>query len=521
MDDIKLFLSKIILLVYRTRELEMDSYAGFINEALDLIKTDNTEEKWMGVNKTQQLIDYIREQANGTGPINKEVFLPDVEIKLSHDNKLFKTIRAAVLRNLTEDEKKAFVISIAGEVRAYKNYRKALEISSRMSYDFKFNKQDIGNYTDYIVKVMGELEKISVSSTQEVDPSIVRFIDMEKIDDVESVYRDVNKLATDSGIYLTGWQDLNDACLGGIRPGDCTVFPALQHNYKSSFIRSVFSQILVHNDPIYREDAPRTKKPCALYLSFEDSMEQVFSYFYQYLKVCDGIQVTAKEMALIPPAEISKYVRDKFMARGWFPLFSRIDPTAFTYTSLINLILQLESDGYEIKVLLLDYLLMMNKGGCEEGPAGHSSRDLMRKTKNFTSARDIAYLTPLQLSTAAKQMLRNGVTPANFLHELEGKGFYADSSQLDQEFDLEIMVHIVPHSGRHFLSVLKAKHRGVEKVEDSKRHFYLPFTSTSGPIPDDLGKKKISVKSLPSGGGGNFGGGGSDNDSSYLSELFG
>ena len=512
--DIRLFLSKLVMLVYRSREIGMNNYDGFIENALDMVVSDASEEKWLGVNKTKQLLEYISTLLKTKEALNKESFLSTLEVMLDNDPKLLKIIKGTLLRVLTDEEIKSFIISVVGEVNSHMRDQKAMELAARMSYDFKFNKTNIKNSADYIKEVISKLETLSVDTTKEVDPAIVRMVDFADMDSIESIFSDVAKMASDDGVYRTGWQDLNTMLQGGIRPGETCMIGALQHNFKSGFSRSLFMQMLTLNDPIMREEDGE-KKPLALYISLEDPLENVFQFMYQYLKANEGIEVTLEEMAMMKHKDLAMYVHEKLTARGWNLQAYRIDPSDYTYSDLINLMLLLESKGYVIKNLLLDYLLMMSKAGCTEGPAGYSSRDLLRRTRNFTAARKIAYITPAQLSTAAKQLIRNGVSDANFLREIAEKGYYADSGQLDQELDIEIMVHIVKHGGKTYLSVCRGKHRLTTNIKDEEKHFFLPFPNENSPILEDVNKKRSSYRMLPSGGGGNFGGG-----SGFLDDVF-
>ena len=61
------------------------------------------------------------------------------------------------------------------------------------------------------------------------------------------------------------------------------------------------------------------------------------------------------------------------------------------------------------------------------------------------------FLTPLRLSTEAKQLTRNGVPNHMFLKEIAEKGYYDGCRTVDQEIDLELYVHLFSHKGKKLL----------------------------------------------------------------------
>lgn len=109
-------------------------------------------------------------------------------------------------------------------------------------------------------------------------------------------------------------------------------------------------------------------------------------------------------------------------------------------------------------------------------------------------------MTPHQLSTGAKQLVREGHT-SDFVKEIANKGYYAGSGQIDQEVDLEIYIHIVKFNGYSWLTVQRGKHRipGITKAEDL---FCVMKFEDVGTIPDDINGPDRSTRKV---GGGPIG----------------
>jgi hypothetical protein len=292
-------------------------------------------------------------------------------------------------------------------------------------------------------------------------------------------------------ILKTGWQALNQALQGGFRRGEQWVLPALQHQYKTGTTLTVFKQLAIYNVPVMINPA---KKPLLLRISFEDSLLSNLQFLYQNLYENEHKQKA--NLADVTPAQMAVYVKEKMQVTGYHVKMVRVNPSEWSYRDLINYVLELEANGYEIHGCIVDYLPMLPTTGCEEGPMGHALRDLYRRTRNFFSSRKILLITPHQLSTDAKQLMRDGAT--NFVQKLVGMGYYAGSKQIDQEVDGELFQHIEKINGRAYLTFQRGKHRGVGIIPDAHKYFVLPFPLDSS-ILDDINGPAIHSRKV--GGG--------------------
>lgn len=246
------------------------------------------------------------------------------------------------------------------------------------------------------------------------------------------------------GMLLSGYRGVN-RMLGGdsyYRRGDFVVVGALQHNFKSGWINSHFRDFATLNKP-YME-CP-SKKPLLLGISTENSLKDNILWMYAHLKAEEtGEKADTRNTST---AEASDYVIKRLSVTGYEIRWLRVDPSDYTYRHFIDLVLQLEADGYEIHAVLFDYLNMISKKGCNTGPMGTEIRDLFHRIRNFTNPRGILFMTPHQLSSDAKSLLRGGVAPEDFVKEIANKGYWDSCRVIDQEVDLEIYIHLVKRNG--------------------------------------------------------------------------
>jgi hypothetical protein len=148
---------------------------------------------------------------------------------------------------------------------------------------------------------------------------------------------------------------------------------------------------------------------------------------------------------------------------------------------------------------------MIPTTGCiKDGPMGSDLRDLFRRVRNFGSSRKMLVVTPHQLSSDAKRLIRNGVPDVEFVKEIANKGYYDGSTKLDQEIDLELYIHIAKNGKLKYLTIQRGKHRLPTTIPEEEMYMLLPFPK-KGPISHDINSQKISIRSFTETGEDNFG----------------
>lgn len=517
--DTRTLLSKVITLVFKTRELEMFDHDDLIKTVLDTIKVDNREQTFLGSNNTKKLKEYILSLLEEKEPILLETLIPTLTILLENDLKLLEVIKGSIEGKQDEGTIKRVISASIKSLNNYYRENLAIEVISKMSYDVKFNRGKVGNFSTYLKDAIAELEPLASSVTSIKDPALVGEVDFENPESLTTVLEEVKNLNTNKSIYKFGWQALNRMTQGGIRAlsGELITLAALQHNYKTSMSLSLFTQIATLNTPVMSEEDIKTgKKPLLLRISLEDNLTNNLQFMYQYLKAVDGEVVKPRDFDSLCTDEMTSYILKKLTVNGFYIKMLRVDPSQMDIHYLMNTIIGLEAQGYRVHVCMVDYVTMMSTRGCTQGALGTDKRDLLRRIRNFMSARGITFFTPLQMSTEAMQLIRNGVPPHQLVKETTNRGFYSDSKQLSQEIDLELSIHLAYHNKKRYLTCARGKHRLPTVLENPEdEYFILPFPGPNSPIIEDVNGDDTSMRTLPRGNGG--GGKGSD----LLEEVLG
>lgn len=504
--DIRVVLSKILTLIYRARLVNNIENDDLIRTVLATVKTDSPEFSFGNTNTPKRLKDFCIELLEDKEPIAKEVILPRLHLLLEKDAKLHSSIQESIETDYDDSSNKRIITSLIKNLYNYYRESQATEIIGKISYDIKFNRTKIANFNDYLRDAMGQLEPFTLAHTTLKDPGIVNEVDFESPESVAAIFEEVKKLNSDTGVYRLGLQGLNRIFSGGIRRGECIGIEALQHKFKSGTCNMILTHIPLFNAPIMTKDEiEQKKKPLILRISLEDPISNTLESIYQYLRSYNKEPISKKELQQLSSKEMADYVVPKLTATGFHIKMMRVDPNQWTYSSIINKVIELEAQGYSIHVLLIDYLFKLPTTGCSQGPAGFDKRDLVRRMRNFCSARGIACISPFQLSTEAVQLLRNGVPEHDFVNVIAEKNYTDSCKTVGQELDLELYVHLFKHKRKTYLAFRRGKHRITQVLSDEHKFCMYQFPDINTPILPDVDMDDTSFQKLPRGDGGGSG----------------
>lgn len=496
--DNKLLLTKSISLLYRESQLPVngDSSSDLIRTVLDNIQVTEIS---LGMGSEREVINNLKatilEMCNNPsdqGYDSKEL-LQRVMVNCGTDDRLYEAIRQGIDGEMADAAIKRFVVSTRKSIMNHFRDQKIDAVLSKAANDWRFRRSQIKDASQFLAEHFAQLEPLQ-NSTNGKDAAVMGELDIGDEGSTRHVFEQALKQSSGEGIYRFGWQGLNEMTQGGIRPGETMVVGALQHKYKTGFTLSVFSQIALFNKPHMPENS-EGKKPVLLRISFEDDLKENLQFIYQYLKYNETRAFVDIRDATVD--EMTTYVKEKLMVNGFHIKMSRVDPTQWTYRSICNKVIELEAQGYVVIGLMVDYLSKVPTTGCiNTGPMGNDMMDMLSRVRNFCAAKGIFFITPHQLSTDAKNLLRTGVSDEYFTREVAEKGYWEFTKGLDRIFDLGVIIHLVKYRKKTYLSVARDKHRISTIVEDAMKHFFLEFPWKM-PIPHDVDDTPIHMRKLP------------------------
>lgn len=495
--DTKNLLVKSIALLYRESQQTTKS-----ENSADLVRT--IFENFQPPNKqvqveteefktTEALIQLLFEMCRN--PVDyeydKDELLRSIKVACRIDDKLYESFCQTMGAEHSEGQLTRSILNFRRSLNNHFKEDSIQGVLDKASNAFKYGRYKIKDISQFVNEVIAQLEPLQMTSMTK-DPAIISDVDFGDRGMINAALAEAKEIGNGDGILKTGWQDLNNMLQGGFRRGEFWIIPALQHKYKTGFSLSIFAQIALYNKPHMRDPE---KKPLLLRISFEDKVSDNLQFLYRKLKFDE----TGESVKLIDldTEVMSEYIQQRLQVNGYYVKMMRVDPTQWTYKHICNKIIELEAEGYEIHLCMLDYMMQVPTTGCiSTGPSGTDIRDMIRRLRNFMEPRRITLITPHQISTDAKMLIRNGMPEDKFVRDIAEKGYYAGSKQLDQEVDGEIYIHLFKHNGVTYLAVQRGKHRIPTIVQDEFKYFLLPFPKRM-PIPDDLLGERIGMYKLP------------------------
>lgn len=499
--DNKLLLVKGITLLYRESQMSgnKENSAALVRQVISEVKLPEVS---IGINHEREILDSLKKTALEMceAPLDHEwhqtEMLQRLKVNTGEDLELYEAFRGGIEGEMAEVSLKKFCLSLRRSLNNYFRENKVKEILKKASWKLQYEPEKIQDMKKFVAEVHGTLEPYTVDMDTK-DPAVISEVNMSNLAAVMGIFDDIKHQAEGSTVLRTGYQGLNRALDGGFRRGETWVLGALQHNYKTGFSLSIFKQIALYNIPVLKDPS---KKACLLRISFEDSLALNFQFLYASLKENEtGKVMSDDELTRVSSEEMANYVMQRLSVNGWHVHMMAVNPSEWTYRDVINKVLELESQGYEVQLCMLDYLLKLPTTGCDVGPAGHDIRNMYERLRNFMAAREICFITPHQLSTDAKQLIREGKN--EFVKGIVGGGYYAGSKQIDQVVDGELFIHIEKMNGDWFLTCQRGKHRKIKQTPWEYLFLVLPFVKNGG-IRDDINGPDTTRKKV---GGGPIG----------------
>ncbi len=495
--DFLTVLSKCIMLLFREGQLEdsSDNSADIVMTAVEKIPVNDTD---IGIMTARNAIAMMKNlviemcRQHHTHKYELQELLQQIRVSACGDDAIFKAVSTGLEAEMTQPVLRRTITNLKKTIKDFYRNRLAAEKLKKAHRDFNFYANNIEDKDAYLKNLIAELEVLT-RKTSGKDPGLVKSMSFTGENESSEIFEEAESSAGRGLAYKTGFKELDDALQGGPRPGDTVMISALQHNYKTGFSLSVFTNMVAFNTPRNKDT---TKKPLAYRVTVEDPLRNNVQFMYQLIKH----QETGEEADLtkVGAKEARDYVSSYLRRTGYHVLMDEVNPMEWNYQAIISRLVELQSQGYVIEIFCIDYLSKVSKEGCTQGALGDDMLDLLTRLRAFTAANGIIFVTPHQLSTAAKGLLQN-LPHYRFLETIKGGGYFEKAKGLDRIYDIGILLHKCETPTGDWLHVLIDKHRFPTVVESAKKSFFLQFPKNRMPIPSnyDLVGYKVHRK-LPS-----------------------
>ena len=474
-----------LLWIEKKLKISDNNSNDLIKTTMSLIKEDSQSmgPEFEMINGLKKLIINMMSSPDGYDSIS---LLNTLAVIFKEKNTLYKNIEKYITTDTSEKVATSNMLTLRTSINNFYKEEKAKDTIAKIHYALVMNKTGNNTVTEYLKVALEELNTYLVASKLS-DPAIVDEVDITDIDVVSNIMEKAKDTVIGTSRLKSGWHAINSMTQGGFRRGEFVLINALPHNYKSGMAQSLTMQFALHNIPILDN---ADKKPLILYISFEDNSDIYLGFMYRYLYIQEF--GNTPDLTDITPKQMAEYIKTKLSVNGYHVKMLRVNPSLWTYRDLLNKLLEFEASGYEIHAVITDYLAKLPTTGCDKsGAQGTDLVDMFNRIRNFIGPKRILFITPHQLSTDAKSLIRNGIPEASFVKEIANKGYTEKSKQIDQVVDLEIYQHKAYINRKPHLTLFRGKHRINTILDDYKFYATLEFLPKI-PIMPDIDKEPIN-----------------------------
>lgn len=400
------------------------------------------------------------------------------------DEYVKSALRLMDVDNLTKDQKVTRIQTIISELR---RSIRTLEIGKKLAKaNQEFNYGRVADPDDFVRELNEGLELVVAASQGNAHMNgFAGKVDFSDQQSIEDTIAKSEELISPEGVLKTGLIGLNRVFgVGGIVRGGEYLAGALTHNYKTGMSLKLTSWIPLYNKPfIINHEDGEDRKGLVLRISFENKPEQDINEIITNVYV----STTGK----LPPNDLSRsekatYCREQLEKNGFKVEMLCYDPNDMDVFDLVNIIASYEQQGYEIHMVIIDYLELLCKNKGKNAALNMRTDELITYSyeyvRNYCFRRGIANFHFHQLSTEAKDLTREGTS--NFAKRISGGGYWRNAKSLDDKVDVDLTMHIHKTETDAFLTFANHKNRFSAHVPDKHKFFGYKFHGDVG-IMDD------------------------------------
>jgi hypothetical protein len=408
---------------------------------------------------------------------NKEDILGRIRINLRGETSYLNELELSISIEGDEDRSRKRIRSINSELKFDLNKQRIKKLVARMNHRINFSASGIDT-KEAIRELQENLAKYNVDPEGSEKAGFVGRLITTDLEAMEKVFETAKEVNSPEGLLRTGFVGLNRMAGGiGLRRGELINVGALTHNYKTGMLNDLARQVPLYNTPFMFDVK---KKPLVLRVSFENKLEQDLPIIYKSLIEQEtGEKITLSEIDQVKAAQ---YIKNRLEVNGYKFGMECYDPNNFDVYDLIDLISKYEADGYELHLLVVDYMELIVNIAKSADRRDEAINDAFQVIRNHCFPKGITVVTAHQLSTEAQQLAREGT--ANFAEKVSTGGYYRNTKSLHTKLDLEIITHIVKLDGVSYLTVARGKHRGGEDTPEKHRTYFQPFAPVGGLLDD-------------------------------------
>lgn len=254
----------------------------------------------------------------------------------------------------------------------------------------------VEEYRNFITTTYRDLASVKI---KEKDEKLDSGLDNESL--LSLVSETIKEIST-PGFYLnTGFANLDKAMGGGLKRGALTLFGARTSGFKSGIMLNLACSIKMFSKNL--ETFDKTKTPAVVYLSLENTQTETCKRIITY-----ATGKTPSQLVGSNPKDLITNLKETLNCSTSNPkvdlkiMYRKSNTT--TINDIYNMISDIESEGYEVVALFVDYISTMksiNYSTKDQQTVGLAMADNARELYDLAISKNIAVVSGFQLNREA------------------------------------------------------------------------------------------------------------------------
>lgn len=341
------------------------------------------------------------------------------------------------IKNLSQEELELQIGFYYKRVRSYYNDVGFNKVFSRAYFDLRNNVDGSVNKQNLINTLIEDSREYIEASGDSIESigAVQATLNVSNEDEFTKAFERAKDTVSNDGMLKTGLQGWNTALGGGLRRGDVIDMDALTGRGKSDTARYMLRTIARYTPPF--KFFPNREKNMLLYISCEDSETDTIRKMYSdIVEERDGVNC---DISKVDVAEAQRVVKEYFLTNGYHFQIVYCRKHELKVSDIKTIINTYEKAGYEIMMMVVDYLQLLYYQDMPGGNDPTKVKNLIGSIETHTKPRLITFLTLNQLDSKAKEIARFETEIAPFV---VGKNMQENCKSITNEVDVEIVCHV-------------------------------------------------------------------------------
>lgn len=296
-------------------------------------------------------------------------------------------------------------------------------------------------------------------------PGISSFVMSDDETALQSEFKEAAQTVDTRSVLKSGYKgwDMQMSDYGGMLRGTVAELQAISGGGKSDTARVFLNGVARHTTPFMFDS---NKKPCLIYLTLEDTIARSIT---RVLTQARREELERFDVPEVSEDEATKLYREMVEVNGYTVFNIKGKQKELTPRQVIQMLEAIMDDGYEIHLLVMDYMGLLSYGDIDEANHSEQIKTGYSYLFNFCQENLIAAILCAQIAGREYSKVIDSAENDG-LRRMVHENISSQSMNIINVIDIRIMVHVVKGSSRAFHIFTTGKNRVGTGLSESEKY---------------------------------------------------